>query len=40
LNLTNQEITALISFLKTLSGNKVFTDPKWSNPFLNSGLFN
>lgn len=40
LNLTNQEITALISFLKTLSGNKVFKDPKWSNLFLNIVLFN
>lgn len=34
LNLTNQEIGALVSFLKTLTGNAVFNDSRWSNPFI------
>ncbi|MEZ4892645.1 MAG: cytochrome c peroxidase [Saprospiraceae bacterium] len=33
LNLTNQERTALIAFLRTLSGTDVYTNPIWSNPF-------
>jgi cytochrome c peroxidase len=33
LNMTEQEKNALTAFLKTLSGNNVYTDPKWSNPF-------
>lgn len=34
LNLTNIEKSALVAFLKTLSGNDVYTNPKWSDPFL------
>jgi cytochrome c peroxidase len=34
LQLTDQEIDALVVFLQTLSGNNVYTDKKWSNPFL------
>jgi len=34
LNLTAQEVTDLIAFLKTLSGNNLYVDKKWSNPFL------
>lgn len=33
LQLTAAEVNAVIAFLKTLSGNKVYTDAKWSNPF-------
>jgi cytochrome c peroxidase len=35
LNLTPTEITAVVAFMKTLAGNAVYTDPKWSNPFIN-----
>lgn len=35
LNMNSQEIANVISFLKTLSGSNVYTDPKWSNPFPN-----
>lgn len=35
LNLTQTEKDALVAFLKTLSGNDVYTNPKWSDPFLN-----
>jgi len=34
LQLTDNEINALIAFLQTLSGTNVYTDKKWSNPFL------
>lgn len=34
LQLTDAEINALVSFLQTLSGNNVYTDKKWSDPFL------
>ena len=34
LHLTAAEVNAVIAFLKTLSGNNVYTDKKWSNPFL------
>jgi cytochrome c peroxidase len=34
LNMNGQEINALIAFLHTLSGSNVYTDKKWSNPFL------
>jgi cytochrome c peroxidase len=34
LNFTAQEVNALIAFLRTLSGTNVYTDRKWSNPFL------
>lgn len=35
LNLTGVEVNAVIAFLNTLSGNNVYTDTKWSNPFSN-----
>lgn len=35
LNLTPTEITAVVAFMKTLGGNAVYADPKWSNPFIN-----
>lgn len=34
LNMTETEITAVTAFLQTLSGAAVFTDPRWSSPFL------
>ncbi|MGB3590977.1 MAG: cytochrome-c peroxidase [Nonlabens sp.] len=34
LNLSVAQMEALEAFLKTLSGNDVYTNPKWSNPFL------
>ncbi|MGK0377532.1 MAG: cytochrome c peroxidase, partial [Patiriisocius sp.] len=37
LNLTELEKEALIVFLKTLTGNNVYTNEKWSNPFENDG---
>lgn len=33
LNLTANEVNAVIAFLKTLSGTDVYTNPKWSDPF-------
>ncbi|GAA4318743.1 cytochrome-c peroxidase [Flaviaesturariibacter amylovorans] len=33
LNLTAAEVTAVVAFLRTLSGTNVYTDPKWSDPF-------
>ena len=33
LNLNANEVNAVITFLKTLSGNDVYTNEKWSNPF-------
>jgi cytochrome c peroxidase len=33
LNLRSTEVNALIAFLKTLSGNDVYTNTKWSSPF-------
>jgi len=33
LNLTAAEVNSVIAFLRTLSGNDVYTNPKWSNPF-------
>lgn len=33
LHLTATEVNAVIAFLKTLSGNNVYTDVRWSNPF-------
>ena len=35
LQLTPQEIQAVTAFLETLSGNFIYVDAKWSNPFLN-----
>ncbi len=34
LQLSDAEKSALVAFLKTLSGNDVYTNPKWSDPFL------
>lgn len=34
LNMTNTEIAQVVAFMKTLGGNNVYTDKKWSNPFL------
>ena len=34
LNLTTTEIIQVVAFIKTLGGNNVYTDSKWSNPFL------
>jgi cytochrome c peroxidase len=34
LNLTEAEISAVIAFLQTLSGPNIYSDKKWSNPFL------
>lgn len=36
LNLNNTDKQALIDFLKTLSGENLYTDPKWSNPFISN----
>lgn len=36
LELSNDEIAALTSFLMTLSGSDVYTNPMWSDPFLNN----
>lgn len=33
LNFNAAEVNALIAFIKTLSGNNVYTDARWSNPF-------
>lgn len=33
LHLTANEVNALTAFIKTLTGNAVYTDPKWSSPF-------
>lgn len=38
LNLSNQEIGELVAFLRTLTGNDVYTNPKWSNPFTNDSI--
>jgi len=34
LNLTSTEVAQLVAFIKTLGGTNVYTDKKWSNPFL------
>ncbi|HAO47585.1 MAG TPA: cytochrome c peroxidase [Ferruginibacter sp.] len=33
LNLTAADMNSMVAFLRTLSGNNVYTDTKWSNPF-------
>jgi cytochrome c peroxidase len=33
LNLNQQEVDAVIAFLKTLTGSAVYTDQKWADPF-------
>lgn len=35
LNMTNAEIAQVVAFMKTLGGTNLYTDKKWSNPFLN-----
>ena len=35
LRVTEKEKKALVAFLKTLSGKNIYTDKKWSNPFIN-----
>ena len=35
LNMTQTEKDAVIAFLKTLAGANVYTDEKWSDPFIN-----
>ncbi len=35
LHVTTTEVNSVIAFIKTLSGTAVYTDSKWSNPFLN-----
>ncbi len=37
LNLTPQQKSDLEAFLRTLSGNAVYTNPKWSSPFSGAG---
>lgn len=37
LNLTNEEITAMVAFLRTLDGEDVYTNEKWSDPFDENG---
>ena len=34
LNMTQAERDALVAFLKTLTGTNVYTDERWSNPFV------
>jgi len=34
LQLSATEVQNIVAFLKTLSGNNIYTDSKWSNPFL------
>ncbi|MEM9528050.1 MAG: cytochrome-c peroxidase, partial [Bacteroidota bacterium] len=34
LNLTEAERSAVIAFLRTLSGNELYTDERWRDPFL------
>ncbi len=38
LRLTAQEKNQLVAFLRTLGGNDVYTNPKWSNPFTNDSI--
>ncbi|WP_431158061.1 cytochrome-c peroxidase [Winogradskyella poriferorum] len=35
LNITDEERDAVIAFIRTLAGNNVYSDDKWSNPFIN-----
>lgn len=35
LQLSNNDKAALASFLRTLTGNDIYTNPKWSDPFVN-----
>ncbi|MCB0699392.1 MAG: T9SS type A sorting domain-containing protein [Chitinophagales bacterium] len=38
LRLTAQEKANIASFIRTLTGSSVYTDPRWSNPFTNDSL--
>ncbi|RZL97157.1 MAG: hypothetical protein EOO88_62955 [Pedobacter sp.] len=33
LNLTPEETDAVVAFLRTMSGNNLYTDKKWGSPF-------
>ena len=33
LNLTADEVNAVVAFIQTLSGNKLYQDQKWGDPF-------
>ncbi len=33
LNVTDEELEAVVAFMRTLTGNNIYTDTKWSNPF-------
>lgn len=35
LNMTNEEKNAVIAFIRTLAGSNIYTDEKWSDPFIN-----
>jgi cytochrome c peroxidase len=35
LRMTAQEKNQVVAFLKTITGNNIYSDPKWSNPFTN-----
>lgn len=34
LNLTTDEINSMVAFIKTLTGNAIYTDKRWSDPFI------
>ena len=34
LQLTAPEVNAVVAFIRTLSGQNIYTDKKWGNPFL------
>ncbi|MCB0698149.1 MAG: T9SS type A sorting domain-containing protein, partial [Chitinophagaceae bacterium] len=38
LRLTTQEKANLVAFIRTLTGTDVYTNPKWSDPFVNDSL--
>lgn len=38
LQMTNQERNQLVAFMQTLTGSDVYTNPIWSNPFVNDEL--
>lgn len=38
LRMTPQEKNQVVAFLKTITGNNIYLDPKWSNPFTNDSL--
>lgn len=38
LAMTPAEMDAVFAFIKTLTGTRLYTDPKWSDPFLEEGI--